>query len=89
MKLVVDAGTGSVWSILIPPNIVIILAIILAVLVIVRWHYSFKNREIQSHELKEIRDDNREKEIAGLNSEGSAGHRPEKFSRVHEQHSLQ
>ena len=89
MKFVIDTGTGNIWSMLIPPNIIIIVAIILAVLIIVHWHYKLKNREIQSRELKEIRDDHREKEIAGLNSEGVTGHRPKESRGVHEQHSLQ
>ena len=89
MKFVLDWGNGTVWSLLVPPNALFYAAIILAVLVVVHWHYKLRHREIQSRELKEIRDDHRQKEIAGLDSEGHAGHRSEKSRGVYEQHPLQ
>jgi len=75
MKFMIDYGNGTVWSLLLPPNALFWAATILAVLVVVYWHYKLKHREIQSRELKEIRDDHRQKEIAGFNIEGSAGYR--------------
>ena len=75
MKFMIDYGNGTVWSLLLPPNALFWAATILAVLVVIYWHYKLKHREIQSRELKEMRDDHREKEIAGVHSEGSAGNR--------------
>ena len=89
MKFVLNWGNGVEWTLFLPPNALFYAAIILAVLVVVHWHYKLRHREIQSRELKEIRDDHRQKEIAGLDSESHAGHRPEKFSRKYEQHPLQ
>jgi Na+(H+)/acetate symporter ActP len=88
MKFVIDYGTGTVWTLIMPPSVLLWAAAILAVLIMVKWHYALKNREIQSRELKEIRDDHREKEIAGLNSEGAAGHRFEGSGGANDKYTL-
>jgi hypothetical protein len=89
MKIILDYGNGTIWSLLIPPNAIFWAVLVLSVLLVIHWYFALQHRKIQSNEMKEIRDDNRQKEIAGVDSEGHAGHRPEKFSRKYEQHPLQ
>jgi hypothetical protein len=81
MKIVLDFGASGIYSVITPPYLLIIVAMILAALIVAKWHYNLRYREIQSKELEGINRDNRETKAHRGNSESAAGGRQERACR--------
>jgi hypothetical protein len=66
MKFMIDYGNGTVWSLLLPPNAVFWAATILAVLVVVYWHYRLKSKEIDFKQWEILQKNNQEQDTIKL-----------------------
>lgn len=73
MKFVIELADKGVYTMIILPYVLIMVALILVVLIVFKWHYDQKRNELNFKRWEKLEDDNRKAEADRIAHQGNAG----------------